>query len=130
MQQMHQGQIPGPPSLPLNQPHPGSNVQQNNFPYQSSAAPQSLQQPQSNETALEDLISGVSKNAEDAARAAETPKAAEKPPGKTLDEPVEEKKDKKEKFKASHLVYSDQDTSPEEKMARMPRYAFSPEKAR
>lgn len=37
-------------------------------------------------------------------------------------------KKEKEKNKATKLVYSDNDVSPEEKMARMPRYAFTPEK--
>jgi hypothetical protein len=43
---------------------------------------------------------------------------------------TEEKGPKKEKDKnkTSKLVYSDNDVSPEEKMARMPRYAFTPEK--
>ena len=35
-----------------------------------------------------------------------------------------EKKVKKEKEKNVKLVYSDNDVSPEEKMARLPRYAF------
>ena len=33
---------------------------------------------------------------------------------------------KKEKDKATRLVYSDNDTSPEERMARLPRYAYTP----
>lgn len=92
-----------------------------------------MQQSRSNETSLDDLILGASKQAEEAvaARAAtETPKAVEKPSENPTGEPVEEKKDKKEKAKAAHLVYSDQETSPEEKMAKMPRYAFTLEKAR
>ena len=37
------------------------------------------------------------------------------------------KKAKKEKDgKSMKLIYSDNETSPEEKMARMPRYAFAP----
>lgn len=136
MQQMHQGQIPGPPNLPISQTAPGPNVQQNNYPQQPFLAPSlNTQPPQSNETSLDDLISGASKQAEEAAAAAartvvETPRAGEKPAEKPTEEPAEDKKDKKEKSKASHLVYSDQETSPEEKMARMPRYAFTPGKAR
>ena len=40
-----------------------------------------------------------------------------------------EKKSKKEKDKDrdAKLIYSDNDTSPEEKMARLPRYAFDPD---
>lgn len=33
---------------------------------------------------------------------------------------------KKEKDKATKLVYSDNEVSPEEKMAELPRYAFTP----
>ncbi len=39
----------------------------------------------------------------------------------------EEKKGKKEKEKNTKLVYSDNDVSPEEKMAQLPRYAFTPD---
>jgi hypothetical protein len=48
----------------------------------------------------------------------------------TAEVATEEKAPKKEKDKnkTSKLVYSDNDVSPEEKMARMPRYAFTPEK--
>lgn len=138
MQQLHQGQIPGPPNLPMNQPAPGSNLQQNSFPQQRPIVPpQNTQQMQSNEASVDELILGALKEAEDAVvvrAATETPKAADKPPDKPSDtpaeDPVEGKKDKKEKSKASHLVYSDQSMSPEEKMARMARYAFTPEKAR
>lgn len=37
-----------------------------------------------------------------------------------------EKKAKKEKDKNSRMVYSDNEVSPEERMAKMPRYAFVP----
>lgn len=70
-------------------------------------------------TSLDDLISGASKQADELKKAS-TPKP---------EEPVvEEKAGKKQKDKtqASKLVYSDNETSPEEKMARLPRYAFVP----
>lgn len=38
-----------------------------------------------------------------------------------------EKKPKKDKEKATRLVYSDNEVSPEEKMAKLSRYAFAPE---
>ncbi len=121
----------------MNQPAAGSTTQQNNFSQRPIAPVQNVQEPHNNETSLDDLISGASKQAEKAATvlaATETAKtsdkSSDKPSEKPADQPVEEKKDKKEKSKASHLVYSDPDTSPEEKMARMPRYAFTPEKAR
>jgi hypothetical protein len=135
MQQMHQGQVPGLPNQPINQPinqpAPGLASQQNNLLLQPNVP------PPSKETSLDDLILGASKQAEEVAlarAATETPKAVEDSPDKPLEkptnEPIDEKKDKKEKSKASHLVYSDHESSPEEKMARMPRYAFTPEKAR
>jgi len=37
-----------------------------------------------------------------------------------------EKKSKKDKDKNMKMIYSDNEVSPEEKMARMPRYAFAP----
>lgn len=40
---------------------------------------------------------------------------------------AEEKQQKKEKTKATRLVYSESELSPEEKMARLPRYAFVPQ---
>ncbi|PIG88914.1 C2H2 finger domain protein [Aspergillus arachidicola] len=42
--------------------------------------------------------------------------------------PTEEKPTKKDKSKQSRLVYSDNETSPEEKMAKLPRYAFVPDR--
>lgn len=40
----------------------------------------------------------------------------------------EEKKGRKDKEKATKMAYADNEVSPEEKMARLPRYAFVPEK--
>ncbi|GAM38225.1 hypothetical protein TCE0_033r08782 [Talaromyces pinophilus] len=72
-------------------------------------------------TSVDELISGAAKTAE--AQAQATPPPAEKQPLAH----VEEKKGKKEKEKSkTRLVYSDNETSPEEKMARIPRYAYSP----
>ncbi|KAI9781281.1 MAG: hypothetical protein M1839_006074 [Geoglossum umbratile] len=67
-----------------------------------------------NASSVDELISG-------AARAADNAKA------KTAEQPGEKKiKKEKEKDKATKLVYSDNEVSPEEKMARLPRYAFAP----
>ena len=41
---------------------------------------------------------------------------------------VNEKKSKKDKDKDVKMVYSDNEVSPEEKMARLPRYAFTPDR--
>jgi hypothetical protein len=79
-----------------------------------------------NATSLDDLISGASKEAE----AAQSGQRDPAPASQTVEVAAEEKAPKKEKDKnkTSKLVYSDNDVSPEEKMARMPRYAFTPEK--
>ena len=74
-----------------------------------------------NASSLDDLVSGAAKDADQAANG--TDKRPEVP---RIEEPVEEKKGKKEKEKNMKLVYSDNDVSPEEKMAKMPRYAFAP----
>lgn len=64
--------------------------------------------------AVDDLVSGAAKQADEAAAPAA--------------EATEEKPAKKDKAKQMKLVYSDNETSPEEKMARMPRYAFAPDR--
>ncbi|KAL4871630.1 hypothetical protein BDV12DRAFT_25292 [Aspergillus spectabilis] len=69
-------------------------------------------------SSIDDLISGAAKEADQAAVTA--------PPKPT--ETIEEKSSKKDKSKQSRLVYSDNETSPEEKMASLPRYAFVPDR--
>lgn len=73
-----------------------------------------------NATSLDDLLSGAAKDADKADTV-----AAHKVEHK-VGELNEEKKSKKEKDKSTKLVYSDNEMSPEEKMAQMPRYAFAP----
>lgn len=73
-----------------------------------------------NATSLDDLLSGAAKEA-DKAEPSNSNKAELK-----ADDLQEEKKSKKEKDKNTKLIYSDNDVSPEEKMARLPRYAFAP----
>ena len=55
-------------------------------------------------------------------------KEADKVAGDKPDTSVsDQKRPKKEKdSKGMKLIYSDNETSPEEKMARLPRYAFTP----
>lgn len=65
---------------------------------------------------VDDLVSGAAKQADAAAN--EAAKA----------EPAEEKPSKKDKAKQMRLVYPDNETSPEEKMAMMPKYAFVPDR--
>ena len=67
---------------------------------------------------IDDLISSVVNQAESRGTNG-VPPAVEAPA---------EKKPKKEKDKNFRLVYSDNETSPEEKMARLSRYAFTPDK--
>lgn len=70
-------------------------------------------------SSVDELISGAAKAADNAAASAT---AVPQP------DTVEEKVSKKEKEKAkTRLVYSDNETSPEEKMAKLPRYAFVPD---
>ncbi|WEW58880.1 hypothetical protein PRK78_004348 [Emydomyces testavorans] len=101
MQQMHHGQIPvqSPTAFITPGTEPGA---------ESATA------------AVDQLISEESKRADELAQKG-TPTAASV-------EAVETKPAKKEKAKASRLVYSDSEVSPEEKMARLPRYAYVPER--
>lgn len=132
MQQLHQGQIPGPSNphdVPVNhQPGvsappgrpPGSHSNGSfegpsvgQTPHQVSRSSEAQGVLSAGATSLDDLLSGAAKEADKA--------------DMKQDEPQEEKKTaKKEKEKSTRLVYSDNDTSPEEKMAQMPRYAFVP----
>ena len=126
MQQMHQGQLPGPPnptdhSHNTQQPHGhngGSGVPAGTGPPPSSLPALPLS---ASATSLDDLLSGAAKDADKAAGAAETKSELPKVEG-----PAEEKKGRKEKDKNMKLIYSDNEVSPEEKMAQMPRYAFAP----
>ncbi|KAE8348075.1 hypothetical protein BDV28DRAFT_115312 [Aspergillus coremiiformis] len=63
-------------------------------------------------SSVDDLISVAAKEADQAAVNAAPP--------------AEEKPTKKDKSKQARLVYFDNETSPEEKMAKLPRYAFVP----
>ncbi len=125
---MHQGQLKGP----SNQSEHMNNVHQNGNPKAGVTISQSAQVPQSNPrvssasipvgsaSTLDDLVSGAAKDADKAANAGESKASA----AKALTG-VEEKKGKKDKDKGK-LVYSDNDVSPEEKMAQLSRYAFVP----
>lgn len=69
-------------------------------------------------SSVDDLISSVTNQTQAGATNGTPP---------TTEAPVE-RKPKKEKDKNSRLVFSDNETSPEEKMARLSRYAFTPNK--
>ncbi|KAL8690849.1 MAG: hypothetical protein Q9218_003798 [Villophora microphyllina] len=118
MQQMHQGQMPGPPNPPES---PFNNSRG------AAAAPgRSFNPPpepmSENATSLDDLVSGAARDADKAAGALQVTKVDAKPEGAT-----EDKKGKKDKDKNTKMMYSDNEVSPEEKMAHLPRYAFAPE---
>lgn len=126
MQQMHQGQLPGPPN-PTDHSHNAQQQQGQNGsaggPAGSGPPPSSLPAPplSANATSLDDLLLGAAKDADKAAGAADS-----KPELPKVEEPAEEKRGKREKEKNMKLIYSDNEVSPEEKMAQMPRYAFAP----
>jgi hypothetical protein len=66
-----------------------------------------------NATSLDELVAGAARAAENAeANAAEALKKLKK---------------EKDKDKNTKMIYSDNEVSPEEKMARLPRYAFVPD---
>lgn len=53
----------------------------------------------------------------------QTPSSVDESAAKAPD--ASEKPSKKDKSKSTRMIYSDDTTSPEEKMAQLPRYAFS-----
>ncbi|PLN84449.1 hypothetical protein BDW42DRAFT_162547 [Aspergillus taichungensis] len=75
-------------------------------------------------TSVDDLISGAARAADQAAAPAATPASA---PAPSKPEATDEKTTKKDKAKQTRLVYADNETSPEEKMARLSRYAYVPQ---
>jgi hypothetical protein len=81
-------------------------------------------QESANATSLDELISGAAKEAEAKASAPANAIAATATAPQLPEEAGEDKGAKKK----TRLVYSDMETSPEEKMARLPRYAYTPEK--
>ncbi len=123
---MHQGQLAGPPN-PVDHSFNGQPAVQKGVPQGSVlGAPSGTKiEPSAalsaTASSLDDLVSGAAKDADNAAATAEP--QSEVPKAK---ESQEEKKSKKEKDKNMKLMYSDNDVSPEEKMAKMPRYAFAP----
>ena len=69
---------------------------------------------------MDDLLSGAAKDADKAESIANGKMEAK------AEEPQDENKGKKVKDKNTKLIYSDNEISPEEKMAQLPRYAFVP----
>lgn len=122
---MHPGQSKGPQN---SQDHAFNTQYQQMSTSNATAAvastpavpPESLPNSAAQASSIEELVSGA---AEDTDKASVTAKG--KAPESKTSEGVEEKKGKKEKDKNMKLVYSDNEVSPEEKMARLPRYAFA-----
>lgn len=124
-------QYPGaypPPNLPS---RPGSNL----------TAPVGLPpRPgqagwQGNASTIDELVSGAAQQGDDIDQIIRMAEAGIKPPKKpetptTAEHAAEgaEKKSKKDKDKNVKMVYDDE-ISPEERMALMPKYAFAPEAA-
>lgn len=123
-------QYPGaypPPSLPS---RPGSNL-----PVPAGLPPRPGQAGwQGNASTIDELVSGAAQQGDDIDQIIRMAEAGIKPPKKpetpTTAEAGEatEKKSKKDKDKNVKMVYDDE-ISPEERMAMMPRYAFVPEAA-
>ncbi|KEF55406.1 uncharacterized protein A1O9_08156 [Exophiala aquamarina CBS 119918] len=127
-QQMHQGQIPAPSnhnSVPQHRPQDAHSSTAQNPPDVQSGR-QSIDE--ANASSIDDLISSASKQADVDAATSTAPSAQSVVPLPSKDDVIEEKgaKKDKEKPKSTRLVYSDNEISPEEKMALLPRYAFTP----
>lgn len=135
MAQMHQGQLPGPSPSPDTYNQPPSTSQtyvrpvettRNDVPFTSNPPSSAVIEPL-NPTLVtiapkDDILSSTNNTEKvEASTSSKAEAAAEEGP--------EEKKGKKEKEKdkSTKLVYSDNEVSPEEKMAQLPRYAFSPD---
>ena len=143
---MHQGAIPVPQSQSFQPQHPKHEVppiQQQQINGAPPAAPPNAASLEDlisgaappNAASIEDLISGASKKA-DGATVSPVPDVsptngdtAESVAVPTRDKATDDKKEAKEKdkAKATRLVYSDNNVSPEEKMATLARYAFTPQ---
>ncbi|PGH17929.1 hypothetical protein AJ79_00828 [Helicocarpus griseus UAMH5409] len=92
---------------------------------QSSRSPsRTLSTGEQPSTSIDDLISGAAKQADEIAGKSPATAAA-KPEDGTAENPA---KKEKEKSKPTRMVYSDNEISPEEKMAQLPRYAYVPER--
>ena len=144
---MHQGQLPGPPnptatayqnshnsqqnyggsfdrSQNRTPPHPISASQSTNPTTQATTQISDSQAKSTNiSEAVNDLVASAAADADKALAA-----TGSQPEPKVEEQPGEKKaKKEKEKEKAVKMVYSDNEVSPEEKMAKLPRYAFVPD---
>jgi hypothetical protein len=150
MQQLHQGQLPGPNSLPTVPSIPNNSyntAHQNGSGFDASQqGAHGFQQSQnqngfSNGTSKNEFEVPLGISAKTAGGAApvtsQAPSSTEgtgkstqptdSVPDLKPEETRGEKKTKKEKEKETRMIYSDNEMSPEEKLARLPRYAFVPD---
>lgn len=133
---MHQGQIPTQHNFPPPQSQTSATREEYNPAAPQVGMPRGLSVEAQGASSLDDLISDASKQADvNAARATTaTPKpdTPQPTPAGTKEEAGDDKATKKEKegkektTKPTRMVYTDNETSPEEKMALMPKYAFTP----
>ena len=150
MQQMHQGQIPGPLN-PSSIVQPNQATSYGNPPYIASGAafdshgsvPQQTPQPRNGNSVAPSIAPPQTAHATQhtssipatvphvltADDASKDPSLNETQAELKVGEQQTEKKSKKEKEreKESKMIYSDNEISPEEKMAKLSRYAFNPE---
>lgn len=117
-QQMHQGQLP--PHLSHSNSQGATTMLVGDL--NSPDTPNAISQGPAPTTSLDELISTASKQADTRANSS-TPAPATVV---AKDDANDEKGAKKEKAtKPSRMVYSDNEISPEEKMAKLPRYSFA-----
>jgi hypothetical protein len=134
------GQYPGYPS-PANQGYAPSNLPSrpgSNLPAPAGLPPRPGQPGwQGSASTIDELVAGAARQGDDIDQLIRMAEAGIKPPKKPdtaaaaegqADEAAPEKKSKKDKDKNVRMIYED-DISPEERMALMPKYAFVPEAA-
>lgn len=133
MQQMHQGQASVPSSQSAGpaqiggwaQPPGANNTWHDNSP--PGVPPPGLSGLPMTSTNLPAQLGNPPSSNVSNPNAAETAEAARSKPAMAAGEVTEPKvKKEKDKEKATKLIYPDNEVSPEEKMASLPRYAFAP----
>lgn len=108
---MHHGQVSGPP--PSSAVQPDSNAAQNGRGASGAEG-------ETTAASVDRLVSEAAKHTADLP-------AKPTPVSNVAEETPAAKPAKKEKAK-TRMVYADNEISPEEKMARLPRYAYVPER--
>ena len=112
---MHQGHLPNAPNVPPGtvQSQPSANAAPGHATNQEHISEPRELSSSAIAASVDELIS--------TAKGAATPTTPNAEAGS-------DKKSKKDKDKATRLVYSDEEVSPEEKMSKLPRYAFVPDR--